>query len=60
MIRSAGHCKFTDQELTTAFHDLVSWVRDGKKPKGDDLTASLADAGKQFTDPLRTGDPGTK
>ena len=60
LIRSAGHCKFSDQELTTAFHDLVSWVRDGTKPKGDDVTASLNDAGKQFTNPLRPGDPGTK
>jgi pimeloyl-ACP methyl ester carboxylesterase len=60
VIRSGGHCKFTDQELTTAFHDLVGWVRDGKKPLGDDITANLIDAGKQFTDPLRPGDPGTK
>ena len=60
IIRSGGHCRFSDKELTAGFNDLVSWVRDGKKPKGDDLTASLADAGKQFTDTLRAGDPGTK
>jgi len=60
VIRSAGHCKFSDQELTTAFHDLVTWVRDAKKPQGDDLTANLNDAGKQFTDPVRPGDPGTR
>jgi len=59
-IRSAGHCKFSDQELTTAFTDLVSWVKDGKKPKGDDLFGDLSDIGKQFTNPLRPDDPGTK
>ncbi len=59
-IRSAGHCKFSDQELTTAFSDLVRWVTDGKKPRGDDLLGNLSDIGKQFTNPLRPGDPGTK
>ena len=57
-IRSGGHCKFSDQELTTAFQDLVSWVRDGTKPKGDDISGDLSNAGMQFTNPLRPGDPG--
>ncbi len=57
-IRSAGHCKFSEQELTTAFEDLVSWVRDGKKPKGEDLSGDLMNAGLEFTNPLRPGDPG--
>lgn len=58
-IRSAGHCKFSEPELTTAFEDLVAWVRDGKKPKGDDISGDLANAGLQFTNPLRPGDPGS-
>ncbi len=57
-IRSGGHCKFSDPELTTAFGDLISWVRDGKKPKGEDLSGDLTNAGMEFTNPLRPGDPG--
>jgi pimeloyl-ACP methyl ester carboxylesterase len=57
-IRSGGHCKFSDAELTAAFQDLVSWVKDGKKPAGDDLSGDLTDIGRQFTNPLRPGDPG--
>ena len=59
-IRSGGHCKFSAEELTTAFNDLVSWVEDGKKPAGDDLRGDLSDIGKKFTNPIRPGDPGTK
>lgn len=58
VIRSGGHCKFSDQELTAAFDDLVTWVRDGKKPTGDNLSGDLSNAGVQFTNPLRPGDPG--
>ena len=57
-IRSAGHCTFSSQELTTAFEDLVSWVRDGEKPQGEDLMGDLTNAGREFTVPLRPGDPG--
>ena len=57
-IRSGGHCKFSDAEYTTAFNDLVAWVKDGKKPAGDDLRGDLTDIGRQFTNPLRAGDPG--
>jgi fermentation-respiration switch protein FrsA (DUF1100 family) len=57
-IRSGGHCKFSDQELTTAFEDLVNWVSEGAKPKGDDISGDLSNAGMQFTNPLRPGDPG--
>jgi dienelactone hydrolase len=59
-IRGAGHCNFSDQELTTAWNDLRAWVANGQKPKGDDLSGDLADIGRQFTNPLRPGDPGTK
>jgi len=59
-IRSPGHCQFSAQEETTAWNDLVNWVVNGKKPAGDDLSGSLADIGRQFTNPLRPGDPGNK
>jgi len=57
-IRAGGHCKFSQQELTTAFEDLVRWVRDGVRPAGDDLSGDLTDIGRQFTNPIRPGDPG--
>ena len=34
-IRAVGHCDFTDEELQTAFDDLIAWVTDGVKPAGD-------------------------
>ena len=58
-IRAAGHCKFSESEMQTAFNDLVSWVRDGQKPAGEDLTGDLSDAGREFTNPLRPNDPGS-
>jgi hypothetical protein len=33
-------------------------VKDGTKPKGEDLTGDLTNAGLEFTNPLRSGDPG--
>lgn len=57
-IRAGGHCQFSQQELTTAFADLVRWVREGVRPAGDDLSGDLTDIGRQFTSPLRPGDPG--
>lgn len=57
-IRAGGHCKFSEQELTAAFADLAAWVKDGSKPKGEDLTGDLTNAGIEFTNPLRAGDPG--
>jgi pimeloyl-ACP methyl ester carboxylesterase len=56
--RAAGHCTFSAAETTTAFDDLVTWVRSGAAPAGDDVMADLSDAGRQFTNPLRPGDPG--
>ena len=60
IVRSAGHCTFSTAELTRAFTDLVAWVRSGSKPAGDAVLGDLSDAGRQFTEPLRPGDPGTK
>ncbi|HEY4670349.1 MAG TPA: hypothetical protein VIH05_11285 [Tepidiformaceae bacterium] len=59
-IRAAGHCKFSAEELRTAYGDLLAWVEDGKKPEGDDLTGDLSDIGRRFTNPLRPGDPGNQ
>lgn len=56
--RAAGHCTFSDEEIRTAFEDLVIWVRNGTMPKGDDVMGDLSDAGRQFTNPIRPGDPG--
>jgi pimeloyl-ACP methyl ester carboxylesterase len=56
--RIPGHCGFSDQEMTRAFDDLVTWVTTGSRPAGDDVSASLANAGLTFTTPLREGDPG--
>lgn len=57
-VRRAGHCMFSEEERVRAFEDLVSWVERGAKPAGDDLTASLEDAGLEWTSPLEAGDPG--
>ncbi|MCK9517507.1 MAG: alpha/beta hydrolase [Dehalococcoidia bacterium] len=58
-IRAPGHCQFSDEELLTAWSDLQAWVEDGERPRGDDFSDSLADAGREWTVPLRPGDPGT-
>jgi alpha-beta hydrolase superfamily lysophospholipase len=57
-IRAPGHCQWSEAELTAAWNDLRAWVETGRKPAGDDLSGSLANAGRRFTMPLRPGDPG--
>ena len=57
-IRASGHCDFTDQEMITATADLANWVEYGVKPEGENIFDTLEDAGLDFTDPLREGDPG--
>ncbi|MGC4082104.1 MAG: hypothetical protein QM736_08365 [Vicinamibacterales bacterium] len=57
--RIGGHCQFSVPEQTRAFDDLVRWVRDGRRPAGDDIFADFRDAGRTFTDPIRDGNPGT-
>jgi len=57
--RIAGHCGFSVEEQSKAFDDLVSWVRDGAKPAGDNVMGDLKNAGTTFTQPRRDGDPGT-
>ena len=56
--RLAGHCGFNQAEMIGSFDDLVKWVHNGTKPAGDNVDADLRDAGRQFTNPLRPGDPG--
>jgi pimeloyl-ACP methyl ester carboxylesterase len=58
IIRVGGHCGFSEPEQTRAFDDLVRWVRDGVRPKGDQILGDLSNAGLTFTQPLRPGDPG--
>ena len=57
--RIAGHCGFNEAEQAKSFDDLVTWVRAGVKPEGDDIFGDLRDAGRTFTNPLRENDPGT-
>ncbi len=57
-VRATGHCDFSDEELIRAMEDLVDWVENGVKPKGEDILGSLEAAGLEFTDPIREGDPG--
>jgi pimeloyl-ACP methyl ester carboxylesterase len=57
--RIAGHCGFSQPEMIKAFDDLTIWVHKGIKPKGDEVSGDLRDAGLTFTEPLRPNDPGT-
>lgn len=54
-IRGVGHCGFTTAEYEQGFADLVTWVEDGIKPEGDDVSDPAAvaspDFGCAFTDP---------
>jgi dienelactone hydrolase len=57
--RIAGHCSFSQPEMTKAFDDLVAWVRKNVRPEGDEVYGDLSRAGMKFTEPLRPNDPGT-
>jgi pimeloyl-ACP methyl ester carboxylesterase len=59
IMRIPGHCQFSREEQVAAFDGLVRWVRDAVTPAGDDVLGDLTDAGRNFTNPLRPGDPGT-
>ena len=58
-MRHAGHCVFSQDELSQGFDDLVSWARTGTRPAGDNLLGDLSNAGLTFTTPLEDSDPGT-
>jgi hypothetical protein len=47
-IRGLGHCDFTVPELARGFDDLVSWVRTGRRPAGDDILNPAAVAAPTF------------
>ena len=59
LMRIPAHCQFSEEEQSQAFDDLVTWVKTGQRPEGDDVMGDLRDAGRRFTKPLRPGDPGT-
>jgi pimeloyl-ACP methyl ester carboxylesterase len=59
IMRIPGHCQFSEQEQIEAFDDLVRWVKEDRRPEGDDIMGDFRDAGRRFTNPLRPGDPGT-
>ena len=54
-IRGVGHCGFSTAEYEQGFADLVTWVEDGVRPEGDDVSDPAAvaapDFGCAFTDP---------
>jgi len=56
--RIGAHCQFSEREMTRAFDELTTWVREGKRPEGDEVFGDLSNAGMKFTDPLRPSDPG--
>jgi hypothetical protein len=50
-IRTGQHCEFSNIEAGTAWDDLVTWVEQGVRPGGDDVTRpSAADFGCRFSD----------
>jgi pimeloyl-ACP methyl ester carboxylesterase len=57
-VRASGHCDFSQQEFIRVAEDLTNWVENGVKPEGEDILGPLEDAGLDFTDPIREGDPG--
>jgi hypothetical protein len=56
--RIGAHCQFSQPEMIKAFDDLVTWVRQGTRPDGDEVLGDLRNAGLKFTTPLRANDPG--
>lgn len=53
LVQAPGHGDFTGPEIVAAWHDFFAWIEDGTRPKGDDVLASLENAGAEFTDPSR-------
>ncbi|MGA5298369.1 alpha/beta hydrolase family protein [Nucisporomicrobium flavum] len=47
-VRGVGHCDFTAPELQQGFDDLVTWVRDGRRPGGDAILDRRAVADPAF------------
>jgi pimeloyl-ACP methyl ester carboxylesterase len=59
VVRAAGHCNFSAQEVIQTFDDGIAWFEQGVRPAGDDILGDLNNAGLKFTNPLRADDPGT-
>ena len=55
-VRRFVHCDFSLAERTRTFNDLTKWVKNGVKPEGEDLSGSLKDIGKKWTEPKRPDD----
>ncbi|MCC5856856.1 MAG: hypothetical protein JJT90_01755 [Ectothiorhodospiraceae bacterium] len=48
VIRDLGHCTLTTEEEAQAFDALVTWVEDGRRPRGDRVRDPDAVAAKDF------------
>ena len=48
--RIAGHCAFSQPEMTKAFDDLVGWVRRNAKPEGDDVLGDPVQTQRELRD----------
>lgn len=61
VIRSGGHCDFTDEEWVASFHALVNWEENGVVPAGDEVldpvVVSDPDYGCTFTTTTRARIP---
>lgn len=47
-IRGVSHCDFTNAEMAKGFADLVSWVKTGAKPGGDDVMTAATVAAPRY------------
>jgi acetyl esterase/lipase len=47
-IRGISHCDFTVAEMKKGFDDLVSWVKTGTRPAGDDVTTAATVAATNY------------
>ena len=47
IVRIAGHCSFSPQELNRGFDDLVAWARGGPTPEGDNVLGDLTQRGHE-------------
>ena len=61
-IRAAQDCEFSVAEQEQAFSDMLRWVDEGVRPRGDRILDRKAVAdesfGCQFTTPIRAYDAG--
>ncbi len=48
-VRDPYHCGSTNSEWVQALEDLIDWVENGKKPKGEDALSDPSKLGEDFT-----------